>query len=174
MHVPFPAENSRRKPDPLAAFVGAHQAWVWRYLVFLGCDSSLADDLTQDTFLAVIGRHQVIPERAQRSYLRRTAHSLWLKTLRRDRSVELAEEQVAEVAFDLFCGTDDGAGYLDALRECMAHLDARERRALELLYADGESRGDVGRVLGLSEGGIKSLLRRSYARLRHCVERRLS
>ena len=35
----------------LASLVTLHQAGVWRYLRALGCDASLADDLTQDTFL---------------------------------------------------------------------------------------------------------------------------
>ena len=38
----------------LADLVRQHQAGVWRYLRFLGCDRPLADDLTQETFLAVL------------------------------------------------------------------------------------------------------------------------
>ena len=174
VHVPFQAESPRIQPDPLAAFVRAHQAWVWRYLVFLGCERSLADDLTQDTFVAVLGREQSIGVRAQRSYMRRTAQSMLLKAHRRRRSVELVDELVAEAAFDLFCGADEGAGYLDALRQCLAQLDERQRQAIDWLYREGVSRGEVGRRLGLSEGGVKSLLRRVYARLRHCVTRRLA
>lgn len=152
----------------------SHQGWVWRYLVFLGADAALADDLTQETFVTVLGREQRIAPRARRSYLRRTAKSLFIKARRRRKPVGLVDEQVAEVAFDLFCGNDDGNGYLDALRQCLAQLDPRQRQALDWVYAEGIRRIEVGRRLGLSEGGIKSFLRRTYARLRHCVERRLS
>ncbi len=42
-------------PDA-AAFIAKHQEGVWRYLRAIGCDSNLADDLTQETFLAVLRR----------------------------------------------------------------------------------------------------------------------
>lgn len=34
--------------------IEAHQAGIWRYLRALGCDASQAEDLTQETFLAVL------------------------------------------------------------------------------------------------------------------------
>ena len=41
-------------PFDLAGMIRQHQAGVWRYLRVLGCDSAGADDLTQETFLAVL------------------------------------------------------------------------------------------------------------------------
>jgi hypothetical protein len=37
----------------LAGAANAHRLGIWRYLRFLGCDDAAADDLTQETFLAM-------------------------------------------------------------------------------------------------------------------------
>ena len=44
----------------------------------LGCDESLADDLTQETLLKVLGRDSFtqLSDTATAAYLRRTAHNL--------------------------------------------------------------------------------------------------
>ena len=59
---------------PFEQLVRDHQAMVWRYLRFLGCDPALADELTQDTFVAVY-RHRGSPNSlgAPRPYLRKVA-----------------------------------------------------------------------------------------------------
>ena len=44
---------TRLSNSELAALVDQHQADVWRYLRYLGAEASDADDLTQETFLAV-------------------------------------------------------------------------------------------------------------------------
>jgi RNA polymerase sigma-70 factor (ECF subfamily) len=56
----------------------------------------------------------------------------------------------------------------------MEGLDERQRSALELRYVRGAGRDKVGAELGLSDGGTKNLLERVKAKLRECVERRLS
>ncbi len=172
--MPARVPEPSRPTSDLTALIRANQAWVWRYLSFLGCDAALADDLVQDTFVAVLGTGESVSPRALRSYLRRVAYSLFLKARKRQRrSRELIDPEIAEVAFDLFSGDDDGSSYLDALRVCLATLDQRSRRAIEWRYAENLSRVEIGQRLELSEGGTKSLLSRSYARLRACVRRRI-
>ena len=43
-------------PLDVARLVREHQAGVWRYLRVLGCPATEAEDLTQETFLAVLTR----------------------------------------------------------------------------------------------------------------------
>ena len=69
---------------------------------------------------------------------------------------------------------DGGHRYADALRACVAGLDNRARRALELRYRDEATRTDMAADLGMSEEGVKSLLARIRDRLRDCIERRLA
>src|SRR5690242_14704515 len=67
--------------DDLAGAAHAHRLGIWRYLRFLGCDDAAADDLTQETFLAVArgasGNGE--PVRDLPAYLRGIARNLFLK-----------------------------------------------------------------------------------------------
>ena len=41
-------------PMDAKALIESHQAELWRYLRYLGCDAAEAEDLTQETFLAAL------------------------------------------------------------------------------------------------------------------------
>jgi RNA polymerase sigma-70 factor (ECF subfamily) len=165
--------------DP-ARLIADHQAGVWRYLRALGCDPALADDLTQETFLQVLGRsfhdyHQA----ATAAYLRRTAHHLFVSWHRRNRKakalsdVELAAwEQVGE-EWQRWAGDDQGVELLEALRHCLTRLGDRARRALELRYRDQASRAEIAAELSMTEDGAKNLLQRSKKLLRECLQESL-
>jgi len=55
MHSKSMTAATADRQTEMAALVRAHQAGVWRYLRFLGCEPSEADDLVQETFLDVSG-----------------------------------------------------------------------------------------------------------------------
>ncbi len=159
-----------------SALVRTHQTQVWRYLRFLGCEPGLADDLTQETFLAVVERpvHR-FGESGARAYLRRVARNFYLKDReRRGRRPTELDLESAENAYAWFEGEDAGEQSLAALRVCLGQLAPAAREALSLRYSDKFERPAIAAALGLSTHGVKSLLQRSYARLRVCIERRLS
>jgi RNA polymerase sigma-70 factor (ECF subfamily) len=68
---------------------------------------------------------------------------------------------------------DGGAAYRAALRECEETLDDGDRETIRRRYRDGLSRGQMAAALGLSEDGVKSLLRRVRDKLRLCIEGKL-
>jgi RNA polymerase sigma-70 factor (ECF subfamily) len=170
------AEPAARKPAcDLAALVERHQAAVWRYLRFLGCDPAQADDFTQETFLAV--HRKPFEDRspsATAAYLRTVARNLFLMSLRRAQRQTLVRS--LEVADDVWnrLARDDSREHLAALAECVERLEGRARQAVELFYRQEKSRGDIGRELELGEEGVKTLLRRTREVLRRCVEQRLA
>jgi RNA polymerase sigma-70 factor, ECF subfamily len=169
------AATADRQAD-MAALVHTHQAGVWRYLRFLGCDHAEADDLTQETFLAVLRRpFEIRSPLATAAYLRTVARNCLLMARRKSQNspqtVDLAaaERVWAETAGD--GGLDD---YLAALGQCVeVAVGPRTRRALELQYAEGASRAEIAAELKLTDEGVKTLLRRAREVLRDCVERRL-
>jgi RNA polymerase sigma-70 factor (ECF subfamily) len=163
-----------RQPD-LVELVRHHQAGLWRYLRFLGCESALAEDLVQDTFLALIEHEMVeLAPAATAAYLRRIAHNLYRKAQRaRRRERELIGFDEAETTWKRWCGDGDGEAWLDALRGCLERLGERARRALDLRYAEGASRASSADALGLSEDGVKTLLARTRDALRECIERQV-
>ena len=82
-------DTSPSPPPPTAGFdplrlIQTYQAGVWRYLRALGCEATLAEDLTQDTFVAVLQRpfNDVSPA-ATSAYLRKTALNLLISHQRR-------------------------------------------------------------------------------------------
>jgi RNA polymerase sigma-70 factor, ECF subfamily len=163
---------SHKPPGELAELVRTHQAGVWRYLRFLGADESQADDLAQETFLAAWAKPFVEHSpAATRAYLRTIARNLYLMALRKQRRQPTLER--LEAADDVWRRlTRDDDDWLDDLRDCLEALTDRARQAIDLCYRDGCSRSEIGRALGLSEDGVKSLLRRSRETLRSCIERK--
>ena len=159
----------------LAALVERHQAAVWRYLRFLGCDPAQADDFTQETFLQVHRKpFEQRSDAATAAYLRTVARNLFLMSVRRSqrqalvRSLEIADEVWNRLA------RDDSAEHLAALQQCVERLEGRARRAVELFYRQEKSRDAVGRELEMGEEGVKTLLRRTREVLRRCVEKKLA
>jgi RNA polymerase sigma-70 factor (ECF subfamily) len=162
----------------LSALIRDHQGAIWRYLRFLGCDAGESDDLTQETFLAVVGKpvHR-FGESGARAYLRTVARHFYLRLrAQRHRQPAVVDIETAEEAFDWFTGDevdDDGGEKLGALRLCLRGLTPASRTALELRYTEGLDRRAIAERMAMTTHGIKSLLQRSYARLRVCMAMRL-
>jgi RNA polymerase sigma-70 factor (ECF subfamily) len=158
-----------------AEVVRMHQHAVWRWLRVLGCRPAEADDLAQETFLALL-RARLADEgpAALRSWLRATAKNLFLAHCRRvKRAPDLAEGADVDAAFAAYERDDDGAGYRAALRSCLDTLPARQRELLELQVHERATPARLAAATGLGEEGARSLLRRIKQALRHCIERRL-
>ena len=159
----------------LEALLAAHQKGLWRHLRALGCDAATADDLTQETFLAVARKpFEVRDPASTAAYLRTVARKLFLKS-RRLAGVQINEDEIDELQHDwISLNPDDGGdAMLDALRGCLAELREDARKALDLQFGRALSRLDIARELGLTEDGVKSILRRSKAALRLCIERKV-
>jgi RNA polymerase sigma-70 factor (ECF subfamily) len=162
---------SGKGTSDLAELVRSYQAGVWRYLRFLGADDSLADDLTQETFLAVWKKRFIDhTPAATRQYLRTSARNLFLMSLRkRNRQPTVERLELADEVWQELAG-DDADSMLDALRDCVEELSGRGQQVIDLCYRDNRSRAEIAREMELSEDGVKSLLRRTRELLRRCVE----
>ncbi len=175
---PVPTEGSapRRVADPLE-IVRAHQTGIWRYLRYLGADASDAEDLTQETFLAVLrAPFEDRGPATTAAYLQTVARNLFLKQRRRRRDAALTvdvEFDRIDSTWNRLCARDGGHRYLEALDACLELLDGRGRDALRMRYRDGCSRSEIAERLGIGVDGTKSLLRRVRQLLRECVERRI-
>lgn len=155
----------------LASLVREHQADVWRYLRYLGASANDADDLTQETFLAM-SRAAFIerspPETA--AYLRTVARNQLLQARRRaGREIDTVELTVAEQVWkaNVSGGFDD---YLAALNDCLEKLEGRAREVVEQFYRQARSRQEIAEQMKMKPDGVKSLLRRTRGVLRQCIE----
>ncbi len=167
-------EKPPDSPD-LALLVDQHQATVWRYVRYLGADAAEADDLVQETFLAVF-RSDFIHECRQQTarYLRTAARNQLLMLRRRQRrEPNLTDLEAAESVWATTLGDGPVDPYLEALNGCLDHIDGRARRAVDLQYAHRHSRETIAEQLGMKPEGVKTLLRRTREVLRDCIERKL-
>lgn len=173
--VSAPIETTDQTGD-FASLVRQHQANLWRYVRYLGAESTEADDLVQETFLAVYRSDFVHQCHAQSaSYLRTTARNQLLMLRRRQRR---APSQVQLDAADAVWAETFGDGptdpYLEALEGCLQHVEGRARQALDQQYTDRLSREQIAERLGMKPAGVKTLLRRTRDTLRDCIERKLA
>ncbi len=156
--------------------IQTHQAGVWRYLRYLGCDEAQADDLTQEAFLRVwrSSYEDRGPKRAA-AYLRRVARNALIDAARKARvRPAFRDLDAVEPAWTESLGSDDGDGFRAALRRCLERLAERARLALALFYRDEQSRTEIARTLEMTPDGVKTLMRRARETLRDCIERTVS
>lgn len=168
-----------------ARLIEEHQVGVWRYLRALGCHAAEAEDLTQETFLAVLEKpFQDYQRAATAAYLRQVARNLLISSRRRTArgtvvvrnaaEMDMAELEAAEAGWLRWSGRDDGEERLAALRRCLQTLTARARQALDLRFGKQASRAAIAAALEMSEDGAKNVLQRAKQHLRACIEKEIS
>jgi len=142
---------------------------VYRYLVFLTGDRSLAEDLAAETFeKALRSWRRFDPRRsAPRTWLCRIARNVVLDHLRAEQRRRRREERSA-VGRDESVEPVFSEGMSAPLERALAELSAGEREVLALrvvLELDGPS---AARVLGISRTACSTRLSRA---LKHLEER---
>jgi RNA polymerase sigma-70 factor (ECF subfamily) len=164
--------NQASRADSLAR---RHQTEIWRYARFLGASDPQAEDITQETFLAVLRKPPLSNEPAAvRAYLRTIARNLYLVLLRKASRQSEFDLDAAEQMWAETHPRDGGDERLSALDDCLAALDGRAKQAIDLAYRENQSRTAIAAKLEMTEDGIKSLLRRTRDVLRQCVERKVA
>lgn len=143
----------------------------------LGCDTSTADDLTQETFLRVLRQENFVQhnDSATAGYLRRTAYNLLVSRHRKlGRMQTVSESTVLDEVWNRWAGKDlTGDIAVEALEACLGELTERAQLALRMRFADNASRVEIGSALGITDHGARNLMQRAKGQLRTCVEAKL-
>jgi RNA polymerase sigma-70 factor (ECF subfamily) len=156
--------------EAYASIIEAHYQSVYRFLLFLGRDANLAEDLTQEVFASAWRAIETFRgESSIRTWLHRIAYHAFVDVQRRrerDQAVVgglgrrdgdtaddplhgiLAEESLSEV--------------VRALRD----LDLDERTVLVLHYVEGLSYREMAQILGRPDGTLKWITSRALEKLR--------
>jgi RNA polymerase sigma-70 factor (ECF subfamily) len=136
-------------------------------------NDALAEDALHDVFLHIWQEaHRFDPARGHvRGWLTTLVRFRALELLRRSgrerTGVLLAEVQDTQAdAYALLQATAEG----QALQACLATLEPVRRRAITLAFLDGCSHGEIASVLDMKLGTVKSMIRRSLAALKRCLE----
>lgn len=170
-HSGTPPQSETNGVD-VETLVREHQVGLWRYLRALGCEASIAEDLVQDTFVAVL-KHDVqdLGQAAMAGYLRTVARNHFISRMRREKRVQAVEEiELIDECWQQWVGDETGDALLDALRGCFARLTDRAKQALEMRFRDRSSRGEIAAALEVTEHGAKNLMQRAKQQLKACIE----
>ncbi len=167
--------GSALSPAELATLIEQHQADVWRYLRYLGAATPDADDLTQETFLALSrSKFQQRSQCETATYLRRVARNQLLMFRRlQGREIDTVQLEAAEQVWAEVVPAAGMNSLLATLGECLRTLDGRAREAIHLCYREDLSRQAMAAALNLKPEGIKTLLRRTRDALRDCIQRKM-
>lgn len=148
------------------------KSWLMRS----GTSPSAADDLVQDTFVAVWHKaHQFDPARARvAAWLFTITRNLRVDRLRRPGEAWSTLDDV--VAGDIPAPDDSVEDVLGArqrelrVRSALSQLTPDQRNLLKLSYYEDKSHSDIAAELALPLGTVKTRLRRAAALLRDLLE----
>jgi RNA polymerase sigma-70 factor (ECF subfamily) len=146
---------------------------VKSYMLRLGASASQAEDLAQDTMLAVWRKAaQFDPARAgAATWVFVIARNLRIDALRRERPTEAIdpadEHEDATPAADAIL---ESAQAERALGAALAGMPEDQAMLLRLSFFEDHAHADISARLGLPLGTVKSRLRRALARLRQVLE----
>jgi RNA polymerase sigma-70 factor (sigma-E family) len=146
----------------LAAFAADHGLALTRFAYLLCADHGVAEDLVQDTYLAMYRRHgSELRLDAPVAYARRAIVNTYISRRRRRSSAEMATADLPEHPVEM--GTRDDQ---DAMWQALAVLPERQRTVLVLRYYVDLADREIAKVIGASEGTVRSLAARAFAALR--------
>lgn len=149
--------------------VRRHQASLHRYLVRMVGSHDEALDLTQEAFVRAwqsLARWE--PGAQFRTWLFRIASNAALDVLRRRRTVEFVALDDTFEAADTAAGPErlaQGTQEVRRLEAALARLTPEHREVLLLREIEDMSYEEIGRVLALAEGTVKSRLARARTAL---------
>ena len=153
-------------PDPVVAIYRLALPRVYGYLLPRCGSTSLAEDLTSETFLAAVqaSRQGSLTEVSVAWLVAVARHKLvdhWRGLEREQRSLAAAEPLLEDVddPWDEWFDTE-------AAHAALVRLPISQRAALTLRYLDGLPVADVAEHLGRTLHGTETLLARSRAALR--------
>jgi len=144
-------------------------------------DRAMAEDVIQDTFVAVWQRAAQFPQL-------RTSPRAWLTTIARHRAIDLLRKRRPETSLTWHDDdgqehqhdvADDSATPLQQLQDrqddsrlshCVGRLDDEPRQAVLLAYYEGLTHEELAARLKRPLGTVKTWVRRSLLQLKVCLE----
>nr|WP_315145468.1 RNA polymerase sigma factor [Corynebacterium variabile] len=153
----------------LSEFIEATHDDVWRLLAHLA-DTDRADDLTQETYLRVLGALPRFAARSSaRTWILSLARRVWVDSVRHDmarprKSVEEWEHAAGQSRSPDTTGDQAWAELVDA-RALLDDLAPDRREALTLTQVLGYSYAEAADICGVRVGTIRSRVARARADL---------
>jgi len=164
----------RQSDVAFAELVRRHVDFVYSAALRMVCDSHTAEDVTQNTFIALAKNAREVRNRSVLSgWLHSTARNLAANTIRTEVRRRNREQEAAAMN-ELLANESDVswknvAPYLD---DAIAELADSDRDALLLRYFERKSAREMGQIFGTSEDAAKKRVSRAVERLREFFSKR--
>lgn len=167
--------DSTAVADEVTQLFAELQAPIFRYLLSIGLTAADADEMSQETFLALFHHlRRGRPRTNLRGWVFRVAHNQGLKR-RQDSQRRRGGSESPDAADDIPCSTLNPEQRLQVKQRSrqvlavVAALGPRDRYCLSL-RAEGLGYREIARVLGMSLGAVSLSIQRSLTRLRRADE----
>jgi len=158
----------------LALLYRRHVGAIYRYIHLRVGREDLAEDLTADVFLKMV-------EGIESFDYRGVPFAAWLFRIAHDRVVDYFRRETGKETVSLSEGLSapgegltaitEAALARERLRQAFGRLPEEQKQVIVLKFGEGLTNAEVGRLLGKSEGAVKSLQHRALASLRRLLEK---
>jgi RNA polymerase sigma factor (sigma-70 family) len=168
--------NIARKRDQqaFAELFSYYAPRLHAYLLKLGGDSAMADEVTQDTMMVLWHKtHLFDPDKSSLStWLFRVARNRRIDLLRKDRSSgeEPDLSMVVDEGLPEPGQTMDEALRREKILQALNDLSDEQKELVRLSFFDDLSHVRIAEVTGIPLGTVKSRIRAAFARLRYQLE----
>lgn len=160
-------------PSALAEIYDLYAGRIYNYIYYRLGDEALAEDLTGTVFAKMLEaiRGSKSWSTSFSGWLYRIAHNLIVDHIRR------TQQNGRQGAVDPTPGADQDPARLvehriehERLRHALQQLTGDQAQVITLKFAEGLSNAEIARIMGKSEGAVKSLQFRAVAALRRILE----
>ena len=168
------AYSENRSDEAFATLVRRHIDLVHSAAMRMVCDSHLAQDVTQNTFVALAKNVAELKTRPViAGWLHRTAQNIAAQTVRTDVRRRVCEQEVVAMN-ELLSATPDAswehvAPHLD---DALGELDETDRDAVLLRYFEKKSAREMAAQLGISDDAAQKRVSRAVDCLREFFAKR--
>ena len=160
--------------EALSQLYRRHVGAIYRYTHLRVGREDLAEDLTADVFLKML-------EGIGSFDYRGVPFAAWLFRIAHDRVVDYFRRQAGKKTVSLSEGLSapgegpaamtEAALARERLRQALGRLTEEQQQVMVLKFGEGLTNAEVGRLLGKSEGAVKSLQHRALTSLRRFLEK---
>ncbi len=170
-------ERAKRDAEAFGELYERYVDRIYNYILYRIGDVHEAEDLTARVFYRALGHIEEYHQRGApfAAWLYRIAHNLvanWHRDKSRRRNIRLDDMvEHAHPALTMQRGANPHAlaeesEEAQVLLDAIAQLPAERQQVIILKFVDGLSNAEIARILGRSEGAIKSLYHRTLITLR--------
>lgn len=141
-----------------------------RYCYMKVRDRSLAEDITQETFMRFFNNETYRDRGRESAYLYTIARNLCMDNFRKRR--ELSLDSLTPEKLDLTAMADSAVHVIDSIsvEQALDRLDADEREIVVMRYVSGLSVSDISKVTGISRFSVRRRMNAALDRLRREME----